>query len=115
MSDRDALIKILREDLKAIEVSPGSFSLVARGEKLPAHVVFALTTEDHLMLSTPLVGTNEIGPIQIFELTQNLPFGISVMGENYVLKHLVTMKGMSEEVFRRELQILLASVESLQS
>lgn len=115
MTSRDELLKYFRDELKATEISPNGFMFIGKGEANIEHQYFAVVGDGYLMLSALILGTEGIDPHQILAATQNLPFGVSIMGDSYVFKHLVTLDGMNTDVFRRELQMLGASLEVFRS
>jgi hypothetical protein len=105
------LSKFLVEDLKASQVTLNGYTFVIKGDKLPGHVMYAIFTDEYLLFSCPFLPLENMSADQFLVATSGSPLGVGIMGENYVVKHTVSLKNLNKEQFMDELTFLIAYVE----
>lgn len=113
MNAFDAMITYLKDEVGAEQQTPNGFVLQVKGTQIAQLTVFVILTDEYILFSAPIFEISNMSPQQALEFTISSPFGLSIMGESFVLKHVVSMDGMNKEKFLKELTSFVAGVEIL--
>jgi hypothetical protein len=109
----DAMITYLKDEVGAEQQTPNGFVLQVKGTQIAQLTVFVILTDEYILFSAPIFEISNMSPHQALNFTISSPFGLSIMGESFVLKHVVSMDGMNKEKFLKELTSFVAGVEIL--
>ena len=105
------LMRFLVDDLKAAQVTQNGYTFVIKGDRLPAHIIYVIFTDEYVLYSCPFMATADMSAEEFLTQTSGSPLGIGLMGDNYVVKHTVKLENFNEEKFMDELTFLIAYVE----
>jgi len=109
----DVMTTYLRDEIGAEQQTPNGFVLQVKGTQVSQLTVFVIMTYEHMLLSAPIFETANISAQHALEFTITSPFGVSIMGESFVLNHVVSIDDMNKERFLKELTFFAAGVEEL--
>lgn len=111
VSNLSEMIAYLRDEVGAQEQTSNGFIVQVKGTRLTHWTVYVILTEEYLLFSAPLIEVSQIEAQHAISFTIQSPFGLSIMNDSYVLKHMVSMDGMNKEKFLKEVSTFVAGVE----
>lgn len=109
----DQTIAYLRDEVGAQQQTPNGFAIQVQGSQVAQHNVFVILTAERILFSAPLFETASISAQQALGFTISSPFGLSIIGDSFALKHVFSMEGMSKEKFLEELTFFIVGIEEL--
>jgi hypothetical protein len=107
------MITYLRDEVGAEQQTPSGFAFQVQGSQVAQHHIFVILTAERILFSAPLFETASISAQHALDFTISSPFGLSIMGESFAMKHVVSMDNMNKEKFLKELTFFAAGVEAL--
>jgi hypothetical protein len=113
LSAFDAIITYLKDEVGAEQQTPNGFVLQVKGSKVAQLPLFVILTAERILFSAPLFETANISAQHALDFTISSPFGLSIIGDSFALKHVFSMEDMSKEKFLEELTFFIAGVEEL--
>jgi hypothetical protein len=109
----DQVIAYLRDEVGAEQQTPNGFTVQVKGSKVAQLSLFVILTAERILFSAPLFETASISAQHALDFTISSPFGLSIIGDSFALKHVFSMEDMSKEKFLEELTFFVAGVEEL--
>ena len=113
MSAFDAIITYLKDEVGAEQQTSNGFVIQVKGTNVSHLTVFVILTDEYILFSAPIIETGKISAEHALDFTISSPFGLSIMGESFAMKHVVSMDYMNKEKFLKELTFFVAGVEAL--
>ena len=111
MSNLSDMIAYLRDEVGAQEQTSNGFIVQVKGTRLTHWTVYVILTEEYLLLSAPLLEVSQLDPHHALTFTIESPFGLSIMNDSYVLKHMISMDDMNKDKFLKEVSIFVTGIE----
>lgn len=109
----DQIITYLRDEVGAEQQTPNGFAIQVQGSQIAQHSIFVIVTAERILFSAPLFETASISAQNALDFTISSPFGLSIMGDSFALKHVFSMEEMSKEKFLEELTFFIVGIEEL--
>ena len=109
----DQMITYLRDEVGAEQQTPSGFAFQVQGSQIAQHSLFVILTAVRILFSAPLFETASISAQQALDFTISSPFGLSIIGDSFALKHVFSMEDMSKEKFLEELTFFIVGIEEL--
>jgi hypothetical protein len=109
----DAIITYLKDEVGAEQQTSNGFVIQVKGTQIAQLTVFVILTDEYILFSAPIIETASISAQQVLDFTISSPFGLSIMGDSFAMKHVVSMDNLNKEKFLKELTFFVAGVEAL--
>ncbi len=109
----DQMIAYLRDEVGAQQQTPNGFAIQVQGSQVAQHSLFVILTAERILFSAPLFETATISAQQALDFTISSPFGLSIIGDSFALKHVFSMEDITIEKFLEELTFFIVGIEEL--
>ena len=113
MQTLDQMITYLRDEVGAQQQTPNGFAIQVQGSQVAQHHIFVILTAERILFSAPLFETASISAQQALDFTISSPFGLSIIGDSFALKHVFSMEDITIEKFLEELTFFIVGIEEL--